>query len=275
MARKKKKKANEPGAAWLVTFTDMMTLMLTFFVLLVSMATMDERRRLIVLGSLIGTFGFSEGGYDARSIENSRVTVDPGPMENIEDLAPLRDMLWEDREKDINFESNKYVQIISINDRVLFEPGKATLLPEGMTIINRMLPVLLEIDYPLLIGGHTSTLRQEMGKDFDVRLLEQPRDPSWELSLHRVMAVYSYLISRGMDPQHLLVEAFGRFNPKFTSRTEEGRRRNSRVDIVLDKRNRTFIETLERWADKGRNENGLFNYKNFLFNINPNKGQED
>jgi len=63
MARRKEKASGSDGGtpAWLVTFSDMMTLMLTFFVLLVSMAAiMDERRKIVVLGSLVGTFGLAE-----------------------------------------------------------------------------------------------------------------------------------------------------------------------------------------------------------------------
>ena len=79
MARKKKFDPGTGDPAWLVTFTDMMTLMLTFFVLLVSMSVMDERRKLVVIGSIIGTFGLGEQGYDPAPSRTSGAPWSPAP----------------------------------------------------------------------------------------------------------------------------------------------------------------------------------------------------
>jgi chemotaxis protein MotB len=184
MARKKKESPPEGGTpAWLVTFTDMMTLMLTFFVLLVSMSTIDERRKLITLGSIIGTFGTGKS-YDNLSIKDRRRTVEPGPMDldKVDDLSPLKDKAWEDAYEDLDFASNKFVQIFSINEDVLFEPGSTLLKPEGKEMLESTLPVLLQIEYPLLLAGHTSTLREEEGERYKVeRKTGSPTPPGGSL----------------------------------------------------------------------------------------------
>jgi chemotaxis protein MotB len=268
MAKRKKKSGDRGGVPpWLITFSDMMTLMLTFFVLLVSMSVIDERRRLIVLGSIIGTFGVGRDSYDVLSTQDSRRTVEPGPfeMESIDDLEPLKEMVWEDVSKDLNFAENKFVQVLSINSDVLFEPGEAKLTMEGQRLLERALPVLLQIDYPLLLAGHTSRLREEMGTDYKVEAKEDVMDESWRLSLFRVLNIYRFLLDSGMDPEMLRTEAFGRFHPRHTDLTAEGRRKNRRVDIILDKRN-------VRWRDKlgperGRARREQFIYKDFIFDL--------
>jgi len=267
MARKEKQ-ADEGGGvpAWLITFTDMMTLMLTFFVLLVSMSTIDERRKLITLGSIIGTFGTGKS-YDNFSTKDRRRSVEPGPMdlEKVDDLTPLKDKAWENAYEDLDFAANKFVQIFSINEDVLFEPGSTQLKPEGKRMLEGTLPVLLQIDYPLLLAGHTSTLREEEGTAFKVNRKDEGPDPSWKLSLGRTMSVYRFLLESGVTPDRLRMEAFGRFRPRHGDQTAADRRRNRRVDIVLDKRNGAWLEKITK-PDEVR-EDGPYQYKDFRFRL--------
>lgn len=265
MARKEKQEKPQGQPGWLITFSDMMTLMLTFFVLLVSMAVLDERRKLVVLGSIIGTFGVGRQGHDVLSQRDRRTSVEPGPMEmdSINDLEPLREMIWEDIEDDLDFASSKFVQVFSIPDDVLFEPGGANLRPRGRQILEAALPVFLQVRVPLLLAGHTSTLRDEEQESFRVEDLDQSMDLSWRLSFTRVMTVYRFLTAAGMDPEMLRVEAFGRFHPRHTVLTADGRRKNRRVDIILDKRNAQWQAHMGLLHQPGAEE--VFEYKDFIF----------
>ncbi|WP_461210842.1 OmpA/MotB family protein [Desulfocurvus sp. DL9XJH121] len=264
---KKEKKPKEPEGqpAWLVTFSDMMTLMLTFFVLLVSMSVMDERRKLVVLGSIIGTFGEAGQGQDLLSQRNRRITVEPGPLEidNVDDLEPLRAMIWEDISEDLDFASNKFVQVFSIPDDVLFEPGEYEIKPGGRRVLETAMPVFLQVGVPLLLAGHTSNLRDEEGTRFRVEDMDQTMDSSWNLSFMRVMKVYSFLLEAGMNPEMLRVEAFGRFHPRYGDRNAADRRRNRRVDVILDKRNSQWIENLGLLRQEERPDS--FKYNDFIF----------
>lgn len=265
MARKKKKKAGKSGSTWLITFSDMMTLMLTFFVLLVSMATIDERRRLVVLGSIIGTFGMGSAGYDERSAKDQKKTIEPGPLEDLENFQLLRDLLWEDLDQDINFQSNKYVQIVSINDEVFFPPGGFELTERGRMVLDRMLPILLRLRHPVLLAGHSAPDRDEVLEMAQVELApDSGLDQSWRLSLYRVLTIYNHFLQRGLDPDLLRVEAFGKFRPMYSDSTPAGRRNNRRVDIVLDKRNEGWLEKLQP-APPPRDREFIIN--DFRFNV--------
>ena len=127
MARKKKKEAaGDSIPTWMITFSDLMTLLLTFFVLLVSMASLqDESRRKVALGSVSGQFGTGAPHLDDLTIENKSHAVDPGPMNLPEGLEAIKKRVWEDPESDLRFESNRFIERVSMDAALLFEPGSA------------------------------------------------------------------------------------------------------------------------------------------------------
>lgn len=268
MARRKKSGGGGDGdPAWLITFSDLMTLLLTFFVLLLSMAVIDERAKLVVLGSVSRAFGSLSQVTNPLAQDPANRNVEPGPMEGTaDDLSPLRDMLFEDINKDLNFQENKYVQILSINDRVLFIPGSTRLSPQGIALLDRILPYLQRIEYPLLVAGHTATRRDEEGDSYGVDKGNNGVDSTWPLSYHRALSVYSHLRDRGIVPGRLSLEAFGQFHPRYTNNTPEGRQKNRRVELVLDKRNREWIQKVEALREKEPEKNEMY-YKGFRFDL--------
>lgn len=237
MNRRQKQK-QEPGIpAWMLTFSDLMTLLLTFFVLLVSMAVIDEQRKLVVLGSIVGTFGTTPQSENYLAQRDERKTRELGPMNDIQDLELLKPLLYEDARDDIRFAENKLIQIMSISTDVLFEPGQTRLSERGRELVSRMAPVLRELPHPLLLAGHTSTLRDELETRYlDYKPKEGELDPGWRISLERAMAMYRELLGHGIPAARMRVEAFADFRPRFGNETAAERRMNRRVDIVLDKR---------------------------------------
>jgi Flagellar motor protein len=235
--RKKKPPESEDVPLWVLTYGDCVTLMLTFFVLLVSMAKIDESRKLVVLGSVFGSMGFLDRSTEVLARSDNRRTVEPGPMEGIKDFEPLKNMLWEEAGADLRFESNKVVQVLSIEGDALFAPGSAELTPDGRALLERTLPVIKEVPHPVLVAGHTSTLRDELGAEYRPERESQVPDLSWRLSLNRSLAVYRFLLEGGADPDKLRMEAFGRYRPRFNNNDPEERDKNRRVDLVLDLRN--------------------------------------
>ncbi|GAB7079489.1 OmpA/MotB family protein [Megalodesulfovibrio paquesii] len=270
MAKREKKEKPAGGIpAWMITFTDLMTLLLTFFVLLVSMATLDEQRKLVTLGSVYGQFGLGEQGIDARATKDAKKTVEPGPMEDVPSLEQMKDMLWEDMKDDLNFRSNKFIEVLSLTADVLFEPGSTELTERGRKVIDRILPVLLRIEQPLLLAAHTSLGREEIA-DYTISANASALDFSWDLSLERGLSMYRYLLSRGMSSDKLYMEAFGQFRPIYSNQTAQGRRMNRRVDIVLDKRNASWNRVLATPTAEGRSSGalrGVFEFKDFRFEI--------
>lgn len=266
MARKEKDSGGSGQPAWLITFSDLMTLLLTFFVLLVSMAVIDERHKLVVLGSVSASFGIAQGNFNPKSIESVPNKSEAGAMMEA-DMTPIKDMLWEEMQDDLNFQENRFVQILSINAEVLYQPGKTELSERGKELLNRMVPHLMRIRYPLLVAGHTANRRDEEGKDYQVNFDQTRLDSTWALSLARGQGVYSYLLQAGIPADRLSQEAFGQYHPRFSERSREGRLQNRRVDIVLDKRNLPEILELERSRKKPLELRKGFFFRNFQFDV--------
>ena len=271
MARKKKDSGGDGQPAWLITFSDLMTLLLTFFVLLVSMAVIDERHKLVVLGSVSSSFGIGQANFNPKSPEGGSSKVEPGAMME-PDMTPIKDMLWEEIGDDLNFQENRFVQILSINAEVLYEPGRTELSEKGKDILNRMIPELMRIKYPLLVAGHTANRRDEEGKNYQVDFDTAKADSTWALSLARGVGVYRYLLQNGIASNRLSQEAFGQFHPRYADRSPAGRLLNRRVDIVLDKRNAPEILNLERAREKPVEPPKSFFFRNFQFDIDGTPG---
>lgn len=281
MARRKKDAEEGGQPAWLVTFSDLMTLLLTFFVLLLSMAVIDERAKRVVLGSVTRAFGAGERIFNPMASSTANTATEPGVMSGSpDDLAPLRDMVYDDTNKDLNFQENKYVQIFSINDRVLFRPGEARLSDRGVQLLDSILPYLQHIEYPLLVAGHTAVRRDEEGAaTYRVEENRSGADSTWAVSFHRALAVYKHLALRGVSTDRLSLEAFGQYHPRSTNNTAAGRQKNRRVDLVLDKRNLEWIKKVEALREAPAPAKPETYFKGFRFDLSipgktPDKGEQ-
>jgi chemotaxis protein MotB len=272
MARRKKKEAEGPMTpGWIMTFTGLMILIMAFFVYLVSMASlMDERRIRLAIGSLIGTFGMGTARPDLLGEEKLREPIQPGPLPADQDLSPLKELLWDDLDEELQFVSNRFVQIFSVNTAVLFAPGETELSDRGKAMLQQVAPTLHLIEQPVLIAGHASTLRDELGEDYRLEILEEIPDPSWRIALFRTMSVYRYLLELGVPPQRLRMEGLGRFHPLENPLTPEGRKANRRVEFILDKRAQDWTPRLERPITDTTKEQYI--YRDFIFRFPENHG---
>ena len=268
---KRKEKIRESGEglpSWMITFSDMVTLMMTFFIVLVSMASMtDVYKRKVALGSVSGTFGTGAPSLDDLTTEDTRTRVDPGPINIFNDLSPVRERLREDPDKDLRFESNRFIQRLSMDAAALFAPGTAELTEKGRALLAQVLPIVAASAYPLGLSGHTAEGMDEFGPDY----LPKPWvkvDFSWDLSLARVLAVYRYFLDSGIPPDKLRLEAFGRFRPRVGSETREDRQGNRRVEITLDRRIGSWSSELaarKAREDEEKRARDSFSVDDFLF----------
>lgn len=255
---------------WLISFSDMMTLMLAFFVLLVALSNKDERKTASVLGSLGAVFGQAGDNKLAQTLADPTAAPEPGPLDPSAQFGTIRRTLDAELKGDVSFTSNVFVQVVSISDFVFFTPGETGLTPQGKKVLDYMLPLLFSVEYPVLIAGHASSQRDE-STALPALPGQAELDASWKKSLDRASAIYLYLLERDMDAKMLRVEAFGRFRPKYAVDAPEGRRRNRRVDLVFDKRNSRVLEWLGPPKTVEDKSNVLIN--DFRFDVTaPQKG---
>ncbi len=249
---------------WLLTYGDMITLIFTFFVLLVAMSKFDVRRSRLTMESLSDTLGMGVTSPGLPGSASMRRPAASGPMEDAASYEALREQLWDDSD-DIRFESNKVVEIVSVNADMLFSPGRAELSETGRRIIETALPYFMASAHPVLIAGHAAPALDEGGASGP----DPSLDPSWRLSLERALSVYRLLIDRGLDPAKLLVEAYGRFRPRYSLSSAKEMAKNRRVDFVVDKRRPVEAPLLPRQSleREERRPADSIEYRGFIFEV--------
>ncbi len=242
--RKRQKKDDEGPSApgWMVTYGDMMSLLLCFFVLLLSFSTISEEAFNKALMSLQGAFGVLNR-FDA--------LVNPVPRrpkrvpESIERVARelQREMQIEAKDTDVEIDFDKEGGLrISLPSEILFESGSAELRPQAYDVLDEIGAVLRDVpDSFIQVRGHTDSRPMTSSTAY--------RD-NHHLSYARADAVTRRLNRFGKVPMDQFeIVACGPTQPVATNTTPEGRRANRRVEIyVRGAFNRRRIEEMRERA---------------------------
>lgn len=226
----------EEGApAWMATFADMATLLLTFFVLLLSFANMDVVKFKVMLGSVKDAFGVQKqtfGDYSARSsevLDAAGQAEDSGEGQKQDQQASLQqalvviESLFEDLGESVEVFLDEEGITVRVEGKLLFESGTADLRPEGAEVLNRVAALLARYTFDLYILGHTDSVP-----------IQTARFPSnWELSGARASAGLRHVASRGADSRRLVAVGFADSRPIASNGEFEGRARNRRVEFLF------------------------------------------
>ena len=232
--------AEEGAPAWMATFADMSTLLLTFFVLLLSFANMDVQKFREMLGSIKDAFGVQKetwGDYMARSqqiIETMFTPPEQGQgreqeqaqsqsAPSMEQFLSIVEALFEDLGGAAEVYMDEAGVTVRVQGKLLFPSGSAELKPEARAVLDRILALLRKYTFDLYILGHTDSVP-----------IHTERFPSnWELSAARATAALRYLVSRGADPKRLVAVGFADSRPVASNDTPEGRAKNRRVEFLF------------------------------------------
>lgn len=259
MAKKKKEDAGPPGSpAWMATFSDLMNLLLCFFVLLFSMSTVDAKKFEEVAASFSSTFSVFSGGAlsigDGMLISNGMSQLneldeyinstgkvedsDSEDMEAIDKVEAQKLAESEELEEKVSeaieeagmddlmeVDFNSQYVTITLNGSLLFDSGKAVLSEDAYPVLNQV-GIILEryAESNILIEGHTDSVP-----------MKSPQFPSNnELSDARALAVFYYLIENtNLDPATITHAGRGEYVPIADNTTAEGRQLNRRVEIKI------------------------------------------
>jgi chemotaxis protein MotB len=224
----------EEGApAWVVTFGDLMSLLLCFFVLMLSFSEMDRKRYRVIAGSMANAFGIqrktplfeSPKGQKiiAREFDQSIVVT------NIEDkiAKPIIVALKEDYERLedlVDVEVNENQVAIRLMGETAFDTGKAKIRPEITPLLTTIGSVLKDTKGEIIIAGHTDNVPLKGGR-FGSNL---------GLSMGRAASVAEFLLQRtAIAPKRISTMGFGEYRPLASNDTPAGRQKNRRVEIIL------------------------------------------
>ncbi len=261
MAKKKQAEAPKGSPAWMATFSDLMNLLLCFFVLLFSMSTVSEEKFEMVIASLQSKLSiFSQGsttigdgsmvGGGIRQLEfldnyynelaNSKSeeeSQEEGELkeqykeealeeseEMAENIQDAIDQMGLSNAVEIEFDE-QYV-MLNLSGAILFESGKAEVLPEAKLILEKVAVVLNQYDKNIIeIEGHTDNVPVPGNSKYESNDV---------LSMYRALSVADYIreITK-LNPAYIKSSGRGDFVPVADNGTSEGRARNRRVVIKI------------------------------------------
>lgn len=227
---------------WMVTFGDLMSLLLCFFVLLLSFSEMDRQKYKLVAGSLKQAFGIQRkervnntpkgATMVALSFEQEIV-----PQHRREEFIAMQAMeaLGEELKKalegklkgledkvEIEVEGNQ--TIIRLQGGATFDSGRARIKPQMVPGLEEIGRRLRGTEGDIIVAGHTDNV-PIIGGRFESNL---------KLSIGRAAEVAEFLIEKvGIPPERISTMGFGEYRPAYTNDTEQGRERNRRVEIIL------------------------------------------
>jgi chemotaxis protein MotB len=249
MSRRRQKQAHVNHERWLVSYADFITLLFAFFVVLYSTSQMDNKKVVQVSAAIHGAF--QQLGAFTGSAQGSPLSVEaaapgpvqPGPVQQILEPEKLAggaggagvdvDQLKRELEEALGDQIKRHEiemrvtpegLVVSLREVGFFASGNADLLPDGQAPLARIANILNAKGFQIRVEGHTD----------NVPIHKNGFKSNWELSTARATEVVALLIERyGFDPTQVSAAGYSQYRPLGSNETEEGRRTNRRVDLVV------------------------------------------
>lgn len=255
MGKSEKKQSKINYNAWMATYTDLMILLLTFFVLLLSLATIDKRRKRLALNSLVGAFGFKPGAHSILGKPKGlNITMGAAPLAEEEiQFERLRNLsLKHEMESDLSMTNQLDRIIITLNNNVLFKDGSDQISLESSEFLSEFAHALRDGPHLIELRGYTDPTETVFEKD--------PFRYSMYLSSKRAFAVFNFFKEKGNIPvKRMVAHGFGN-NPERRGVARKRSLLNRQVEIILDYRERVPYR-----LKRPKRRDSLLDFKGFFF----------
>lgn len=241
MARKQREEENTD--AWMSTYSDLVTLLLTFFVLLYSMSSIEAEKWQRFASAFSGqdtnqvvinpddeanNLATEDGDVDPATVDNEPLDLQESLPENLDELYEylMAYMEQHDMQDSIDVSKDENAIYIRFNNNIFFEPDKAALKSDSIPVLDFLGDCLGNVQdeiYLININGHTASV------DYQYYPVS-----SWTLSGERATNIAIFMEDeKAIDPKKLRPIGYGNNYPVASNDTEEGRRQNRRVDMVI------------------------------------------
>jgi len=226
---------HENSERWTVTYSDLMNLLLVFFIVLYSTANQDTERAREVLSAIAGAMSGTEFVLDGAgdsildSYSGGELTneaIEARNMEAVKDAVEQMSEFMNIADDSIEVSIDEIGVHIKIKDAVLFNSGSATINANAQPIMIKLGEILKNLPNNYIqIEGHTDNI--PMGGN--------PNIPTnWELGSLRAVNVLRMLVEKAaLNPSYLNATSYGEFRPIDTNSTVAGRANNRRVEITI------------------------------------------
>lgn len=236
MRKAKKDDGGNRGANWMDTYGDMVTLLLTFFVLLYSFSTVDANKWKHLVAALNGSAGVLEEEEQFYKQESDSNDVSDEDMESYFTEEQNAQQLYESikdyievngLDQDIIVNKNNLEILIRFSNNVLFASGEAVMDDRAKNILSEIANMIRpynEVIKMIRIEGHTDNV--------PISTVMYPTN--WELSTARAVCALRYMITdHGFPKDKISAVGYGEEHPVADNNVEDGRKLNRRVDFVI------------------------------------------
>ena len=227
---------DEDQTGWMVTYADLMTLLLVFFVVLYSISSLNLVKFRRVISSIQISLGESKPAIGLMEIAgedalNQKFTLEDLSGLRRREVAAFKEINDFIEERKIGEYAVAHIYkgklVIQVRGQVLFPSGSSTLSREAEPIMDQIARIVSRYtEYTVNIKGHTD----------DVPISTSKFESNWELSALRATSVLKYFIRRGINPLRLTATGYADILPLVPNNSDENRSRNRRVEFVLEKK---------------------------------------
>ncbi|MDE4542498.1 MULTISPECIES: flagellar motor protein MotB [unclassified Thermoanaerobacterium] len=218
----------ENSERWLLTYSDMITLLMIFFIVLYTISTVNSQKFQQIAASLGKTFdgtNYVIGQQSGNSILDSiKTTGTNGTNDN--SIASQLDKLIKqyNLQNMVTYKVDERGFVISLNDTLLFDTGSADVKPEQKETLIKIGNILKSMPNYIRVEGYTD----------NVPINNNQFHSNWELSVIRATNVVEILVNDvKMDPAKISAVGYGEYRPIVPNDSDKNRQLNRRVDIVI------------------------------------------
>ena len=228
----KKKQEAENSERWLLTYSDLITLLMIFFVVMYASSTISDTKYSQLSKSLntVLAGGSKPLGNDSSTSSTDGASSGSTPeMTEAQKLSELKsnvDSILAQSGVGTSVQTNIEERglVITFSDSVFFESGQAAIRPELRGTVDKLAVSLKSMTNSIRVEGHTDNVPVKNGNF----------SSNWQLSAVRAANVVQYLIEvNGLPPTKLSAGGYGEYKPIAPNDTDAGRSKNRRIDIVI------------------------------------------
>jgi chemotaxis protein MotB len=232
VSRKKNTDEHENLERWLITYSDLITLLLAFFIMMYTFSKQDAQKYQEVSEQLKAIFSgrsVLSGGSGSSTTPGLSNVVGTTALSAEEIARELENEVramaasTDPKQKISVFRDERGI-VIRIMDKAFFDEGKAELKETAKRALEKIVPIMVNSSRPIRIEGHTD----------DVPIRTSEFRSNWELSVRRATEVVRYLIeTHNFPPQKISASGYAEYQPVAPNNTPENRASNRRIEIIL------------------------------------------